>query len=414
MSTQVQYIHPTLQVLKISHPLVIINGTTSLPTRYPSRTPLPSKLGSSSSPQYAVLYDVDKYSILDIKKGVWTQSVECEEEIYDITVEEEGRIVRLTSKGVLIDEAGKTVKRVKVPKAFTDSSVTLTYLSANTYVLSSATSSLTLSLSTGTRTPLTKKFLFTSNSQTVTSANNTLYISSTPVPSVSLKSSPLNAITHDPRDGSYLLTFPTVVHRISSTFAPLKKYPLKCLVAYGDYCYTPSGTVQSLETSSASKRPIDTVSSLVPKKSKTEQSNFKSVSERLDLLRSTHDSDSDSEGSTVNVGRDDLHSVLVQSLESGDRQMLEGCLDETSPKVIDETLRKFTQEQGENLIERIVSRIVRKPMRVLELGPWVQGVVGVFGGRVRGLEGLRRIIGERVEGVKELRELEGRLSLIGE
>ena len=113
MSTQAQYIHPTLQVLQISHPLVIINGTTSLPTRYPSRAPLPSKLGSSSSPQYAVLYDVDKYSILDIKKGVWTQSVECEEEIYDITVEEEGRIVRLTSKGVLIDE-GKPARHYSV------------------------------------------------------------------------------------------------------------------------------------------------------------------------------------------------------------------------------------------------------------------------------------------------------------
>lgn len=285
-------------------------------------------------------------------------------------------------------------------------------------MLSSPSGTIQLNIVTGSKTPITKTFLTTVNNLVVSSASNQLYIGDDAVSSFKLKSSDtVKYVTYDSTSDTYLVTMSSSILRLSKTSDEMnveKKYDQKtALIAYLDCFYTETG-VQRLSTKKRDLN-IDSVEVSSVKKPKTDNANtnnFKSVEERLNLLRS--DSISSETSSVVEVGRDDLHAVLIQSLSTGDRQMLEGCFEEKSSDVITSTLRKCSLKEAESILAKITSRVVKRPMRMLELSPWIQGIVAVFKGRVRGLEGLRKLIEERTEGVKELRELEGRLSLIGE
>lgn len=114
-----------------------------------------------------------------------------------------------------------------------------------------------------------------------------------------------------------------------------------------------------------------------------------------------------------------LTTIISQSLQSGDTQMLETALGITDPSVIEATLQKLSGSQVPLFIEQLVKRLQGKSGRLQHLLPWIRGCIIVHAttlmsnpSSASALQSLQSFIDQRLESHDQLLKLAGRLDLM--
>lgn len=114
-----------------------------------------------------------------------------------------------------------------------------------------------------------------------------------------------------------------------------------------------------------------------------------------------------------------LTELLVQGTISKDNDMLEKALSVADMDLIKSALRKMPEEHVLALLDEIVSRIQRKPLRALQLVPWLRTLLLVrtnYLVTVPGLDAklrpLQAIIDARTKTYRRMVQLRGRLDLM--
>lgn len=117
-----------------------------------------------------------------------------------------------------------------------------------------------------------------------------------------------------------------------------------------------------------------------------------------------------------------LSQILVQSLQNGDKQMLEMALCVSSAqhsKVLQVSLMRLPGEMVLPLLEGITKRLTLKPRRAMHLLPWLKNLLLCHGGYLstipeasKMLAPLQQSIEERTSSLNSMQKLGGRLEMI--
>ena len=114
-----------------------------------------------------------------------------------------------------------------------------------------------------------------------------------------------------------------------------------------------------------------------------------------------------------------LTSVLSQALRSDDTDLLESCLHTTDLPTIRNTIEQIDSTLAGTLLNKLASRLYRRPGRAGNLMTWVQWTLIAHGGAlasqpkvIHGLNGLQKVLAERAKGLNSLLALKGKLDLL--
>merc|ERR1712000_42883 len=114
-----------------------------------------------------------------------------------------------------------------------------------------------------------------------------------------------------------------------------------------------------------------------------------------------------------------LTTVLTQALRSDDTDLLESCLHTSDLPTIRDTIEQIDSTLAGALLNRLASRLHRRPGRAGSLMTWVQWTLIAHGGAIasqpkviQSLSGLQKVLAERAKGLGSLLALKGKLDLL--
>lgn len=114
-----------------------------------------------------------------------------------------------------------------------------------------------------------------------------------------------------------------------------------------------------------------------------------------------------------------LTTVLTQALRTDDTDLLESCLHTDDPATIQNTIERIDSSLAGSLLQKLASRLYRRPGRAGKLMIWVQWTLIAHGGAlatqpkvVQSLSGLQKVLAERAKGLNSLLALKGKLDLL--
>lgn len=114
-----------------------------------------------------------------------------------------------------------------------------------------------------------------------------------------------------------------------------------------------------------------------------------------------------------------LTTVLTQSLRTDDTDLLESCLHTTDLPTIRNTIENIDSQLAGALLNKLASRLHRRPGRAGSLMTWVQWTLIAHGGAIAGqpkviqsLGSLQKVLSERAKGLGSLLALKGKLDLL--
>ncbi|KAK3180572.1 Small subunit (SSU) processome component [Lecanicillium sp. MT-2017a] len=114
-----------------------------------------------------------------------------------------------------------------------------------------------------------------------------------------------------------------------------------------------------------------------------------------------------------------LTTVLTQALKTDDTELLESCLHTTDLVTIRNTIERIDSNLAGILLNKLASRLYRRPGRAGNLMTWVQWTLIAHGGAlasqpkvIHGLNGLQKVLSERAKGLNSLLALKGKLDLL--
>ncbi|KAI9204449.1 WD40-repeat-containing domain protein [Polychytrium aggregatum] len=114
-----------------------------------------------------------------------------------------------------------------------------------------------------------------------------------------------------------------------------------------------------------------------------------------------------------------LHHMLTQAVHSGDKQLLERCLEIKNPDIILATVRRLPTAQIVPFLEQLVDKLQKRPNRATVLIEWVRAVILVHAAYlmtvpnlVKQLSLLYQTLDSRVNVFSKMLKLSGRLDLV--
>lgn len=114
-----------------------------------------------------------------------------------------------------------------------------------------------------------------------------------------------------------------------------------------------------------------------------------------------------------------LTTVLTQALKTDDTELLESCLHTTDLVTIRNTIERIDSNLAGILLNKLASRLYRRPGRAGNLMTWVQWTLIAHGGAlasqpkvIHSLNGLQKVLSERAKGLNSLLALKGKLDLL--
>ncbi|KFA66681.1 hypothetical protein S40285_04972 [Stachybotrys chlorohalonatus IBT 40285] len=114
-----------------------------------------------------------------------------------------------------------------------------------------------------------------------------------------------------------------------------------------------------------------------------------------------------------------LITVLTQALKTDDTDLLESCLHTKDLNVIRQTIERIDSLLAGTLLNRLASRLYRRPGRAGVLMTWIQWTLVAHGGAIasqpkvlHGLSGLQKVLAERSKGLSSLLALKGKLDML--
>lgn len=114
-----------------------------------------------------------------------------------------------------------------------------------------------------------------------------------------------------------------------------------------------------------------------------------------------------------------LSDLLAQSAASNDSALLESALSVNDPDLIKQSLKRLPVPQVIPLLNAIVSRVQRRPMRALQLIPWLRALFQTHSSYFltvsdlgKYLEPLQRIIDARTKTFRRMMQLKGRMDMM--
>ena len=119
------------------------------------------------------------------------------------------------------------------------------------------------------------------------------------------------------------------------------------------------------------------------------------------------------------VTADSLKTVLAQSLRSGDQALLEKCLEVGDAGVVATTVAQIGSQDSVKLLEALVGRLRRTPVRAQQLNHWLRALLKAHTAHLvtapsaqQGLRQLHQLIERRVAIYRQMSALSGRLELL--
>ena len=114
-----------------------------------------------------------------------------------------------------------------------------------------------------------------------------------------------------------------------------------------------------------------------------------------------------------------LGTVLSQALRTDDTDLLESCLDTTNLTTIRNTIERLDSRLAGILLDKLATRLHRRPGRAGSLITWVQWTLVAHGGAltsqpdmVQKLASLQKVLAERARGLNPLLVLKGKLDML--
>jgi U3 small nucleolar RNA-associated protein 5 len=113
-----------------------------------------------------------------------------------------------------------------------------------------------------------------------------------------------------------------------------------------------------------------------------------------------------------------VHTILIQALQSDDKQLLEQCLGVTNQRVITSTVAKLPPSAVSALLTKVVVKFQARPTRSVNLVTWIRAIVTQHSSYlmsqpdvVKTITPLYQLVESRVAVYHKLLKLEGRLEL---
>jgi hypothetical protein len=141
------------------------------------------------------------------------------------------------------------------------------------------------------------------------------------------------------------------------------------------------------------------------------------IAERLKRLQEVLEEEDDAEDLKVRPKQattESLGHLLQQALSSSDEALLEVALDvRDTAKIRQHSIDGLTVEQASLFLQKLTTRLVKRPARAASLVPWIQLLL--LSGKIQSsdtLIPLNNLVQERIEVFPQLLQLEGRLSMM--
>lgn len=119
------------------------------------------------------------------------------------------------------------------------------------------------------------------------------------------------------------------------------------------------------------------------------------------------------------INTNSFATLLNQALRTSDNLLLEGCLEETNIKAVENTIARLDSALALDLLSKLAARLHRRPGRSLTLMQWMKFTMIAHGGALVNrpdltarLGELSRVLEERARGLPALLALRGKLEML--